>query len=148
MHDNWLEISDDNIDLKAIERQVQARLENWQTRSPSALPAPPEAIAKSLWREIIGDPSSIDNLDPNTLIQAQDCDIVPRQYVINWQNPILGPIHALLRRLINAEIRRFLFPSLEKQAFLNRQMVRMLKELTAENKRLRSEIETLRKTQK
>jgi len=80
-------------------------------------------------------------------IRQRDCDIVPRYYVIDWRVPILGPIHALVRRIINAEIRRYLLPALEKQSQLNRQMLRILEDLVKENGCLRREIEELRGTQ-
>jgi hypothetical protein len=74
----------------------------------------------------------------------QDCDLVPARYEIDWRVPIIGPIHAAIRRLINAEIRRFLLPSLVKQSHLNRVVLRLLQELEQENVRLCQEMARLR----
>jgi hypothetical protein len=79
-------------------------------------------------------------------IRQRDGDIVPRYYAIEWRIPILGPIHAKVRRIINDEIRRYLMPSLRKQSTLNRQMLRALNDLGQENARLRQEIKGLRGT--
>jgi uncharacterized protein YaaN involved in tellurite resistance len=57
--------------------------------------------------------------------------------------PILGPLHAVVRRLINAEIRRYLMPALEKQSSLNRQLLRLVAELVQENDRLRRRVDEL-----
>jgi hypothetical protein len=80
-----------------------------------------------------------------------DCDLVPRNYTIDWRTPIMGPIHAAIRRIVNAEIRRYLLPALEKQSFLNRKVLQTLDELARENQALarenaclREEIERLR----
>ena len=74
----------------------------------------------------------------------QDCDIVPANYVIDWRVPILGPIHAAVRRVIHAELRRFLLPALEKQSHLNRAVLLALAELCQENARLSSDLEQVR----
>jgi hypothetical protein len=99
----------------------------------------PKTLAERLRNQMIGSDS-----DNDLLIRERDCDIVPRNYLIDWGVPILGPIHAVVRRLINAEIRRYVLSSLEKQSYLNRQMLRVLNALVEENKRLRREIEELR----
>jgi hypothetical protein len=49
-------------------------------------------------------------------------------------------LHAIVRRVINAEVRRYLTASLEKQSSLNRRMLQVLKELVAENERLSREV--------
>ena len=95
---------------------------------------------------MIGDTAKWLASDTPILIHQRDCDIVPRRYVINWRMPILGPIHALVRRLINAEIRRYLLHALEKQSYFNRQILRIVTDLTKENERLRQEIEELRQS--
>jgi hypothetical protein len=77
------------------------------------------------------------------MIRPRDCDVVPRSYAIDWRIPILGPVHAMVRKIINAEVRRYLTPSLEKQSSLNRQMLRILRELAQENVRLRERIQEL-----
>jgi hypothetical protein len=84
-------------------------------------------------------------------VWLRDCDVVPRNYRIDWRLPILGPIHAWIRRIINSEVRRYLVPALEKQSFLNRKTLEMLdtllkrqKALSRTNEHLRQEIERLR----
>ena len=143
MDENWLEISNENIDVEEIKQRVQARLMQRKKASPFSLDEDPIAVARDLWQDMIGHTTEGIDQDNTILPQPRDCDIVPRYYVIDWQNPILGPINALARRLINAEIRRFLLPSLEKQSSLNRRMLQALKDLAEENKRLRLEIEYL-----
>lgn len=145
MDENWLEIPNEKIDVAEIKRQVQARLAKRRETSV-AVAEDPAAIARELWLEIIGDPLEEMEQGKSILLTQRDCDIVPRHYVIDWQIPLLGPINALLRRLINAEIRRFLLPSLEKQSFFNRQMLQAMQVLTEENRRLRLELEHLRKS--
>lgn len=102
-------------------------------------------VASALWQEMIGDEEF--KLGETVSIRRRDCDIVPRNYVIDWRIPILGPAHALVRRIINDEIRRYLMPSLRKQSNLNRRLLRALRELSRENAELRQEIEKLRDEQ-
>ncbi|NIT59813.1 MAG: hypothetical protein GWN00_27415 [Aliifodinibius sp.] len=147
MDENWLEIPNENIDVAEIKRQVQARLAKRRETSV-AVAKDPAAIARELWLEIIGDPLEEMEQGKSILLTQRDCDIVPRHYVIDWQIPLLGPINALLRRLINAEIRRFLLPSLERQSFLNRQLLQALRDVAEENRCLRQEIENLRNERK
>ena len=78
-------------------------------------------------------------------VEQQDCDIIPRDYTIDWRVPILGPIHALIRRVINAEVRRYLMPALERQSYLNREFLRTLSDLREENDRLRRRIAELQR---
>jgi hypothetical protein len=146
MSDNWLEISDDAIDAGEIVRRIRERIIRRAGVSPSEEAESPAAIAEALWREMIGDPAGGSASRNHIAIRQRDCDIVPRSYVIDWRIPILGPVHALVRRIINAEIRRYLLPSLEKQSQLNQRMLRMLEDLVEENRRLRREIEELRET--
>jgi len=143
MSDNWLEISDETIDVEEIVQQIRGRIARRTGVSPSEETESPAVIAEALRAEMIGEP--VDELVPGKRfpIRRRDCDIVPHCYVIDWRIPILGPIHALIRRIINAEVRRYLLPSLEKQSQLNRQMLRMLQDLVEENGRLRQEIEEL-----
>jgi hypothetical protein len=145
MDENWLEISNENIDVAEIKRQIQVRLAKRRETS-AVVTEDPASIARELWLEIIGDTMGEMDQDKSILLTQRDCDIVPRHYVIDWQIPLLGPINALLRRLINAEIRRFLLPSLEKQSFFNRQMLQAMQALAEENRRLRLELEHLRKS--
>jgi len=142
MENNWLEIADEAIDTTQIEQQIYERMakRNFQLYNNSECP---KEIARKLWQEMIG--NTISN---KLAISLETCDIVPRNYVIDWRIPILGPINALLRRLINAEIRRFLSSSLEQQSYVNRQVYQLLHDLLEENAQLRREIESIRKTQK
>jgi hypothetical protein len=77
----------------------------------------------------------------------QEGDIVPENYVIDWRVPVIGPLHAAVRRVIHAEICRFLLPSLVKQSHLNRAVLQTLSDLCRENARLREELERLRQNQ-
>lgn len=140
MSDDWLEISDDAIDVGEIMQRIHERIARRTSASPSESPA---AVAEALWKEMIGEPIGESASGSRILIRQRDCDVVPRGYVIDWRTPILGPIHALVRRIINAEIRRYLLPSLEKQSHVNRQMLRVLEGLVEENGRLRRQIEAL-----
>jgi hypothetical protein len=142
MSNHWLEISDDELDAEEIERQVRERIARRMVGTGAQ--EDPEAVAEALWQEMIGSGAEGAAPGQGLSLADADCDIVPRQYAIDWRTPVLGPIHARVRRIINAEIRRYLLPSLEKQSYLNRQMVSALNELRAENERLRQEIEQLR----
>ena len=147
MSDDWIEVPDDAINAEEIMQQVRERIAR-RTSVPSPEEAQgPTVIAEALRAEMIEEPADGSVLGKRFPIRRLDCDIVPRGYVIDWRIPILGPIHALVRRVINAEIRRYLLPSLEKQSQLNRQMLRVLEELIRENGRLRQEINELRGTQ-
>jgi len=139
----WLDIPDEQVDTEKIMQRVRARLASRDIAPLDEEDKTPEAIASALWRAMIG--SSIDNQD--VPIQGRDCDVVPRNYVIDWRVPILGPIHAAIRRVINAEIRRYVLPSLRKQSYLNRQVLRVLNDLFEENERLHQEIRKLREDQ-
>jgi len=147
MPEHWLEISDEAIDERRIEKRVEARHGTSQDAcapsDDSGADKDPVTVASALWAEMIGagDLSSAEGL------LAPDCDIVPRRYVIDWQTPIIGRIYAFVRRIINAEIRRYLMPSLEKQTLLNQRLVDALHALAKENDRLRQEIAALRDSQ-
>ena len=143
MSDDWLEIPDDAIDGGEIMQRIHERIARRTSTSPSEKAESPAAVAEALWKEMIGEPIGESASGSRILIRQRDCDVVPRGYVIDWRTPILGPIHALVRRIINAEIRRYLLPSLEKQSHVNRQMLRVLEGLVEENGRLRQQIEAL-----
>jgi hypothetical protein len=49
-----------------------------------------------------------------------------------------------VRRVINAEIRRYILESLQRQTFVNRELFQRVARLSLENARLREEIEQLR----
>ncbi|MEM7030569.1 MAG: hypothetical protein AAF629_13445 [Chloroflexota bacterium] len=140
MPEAWLEIADENIDVKTIIRQIQVRVAQQQAEKNGE---DPEAIAKALWQKMIEEDVDDDQLDSPTRIRVQDTDIVPRSYVIDWRIPIIGPIHGIVRRVINAEIRRFLMPSLNKQSQYNRRLLSMVRDLQLENQQLRKRIELL-----
>ena len=147
MSDDWIEVLDDAINAEEIMQQVRERIARRISVSSPEEAENPVTIAEALRAEMIGEPADGSVLGKRSPIRPHDCDIVPRGYVIDWRIPILGPIHALVRRVINAEIRRYLLPSLEKQSQLNRQMLRVLEDLVRENGRLRQEINELRGTQ-
>ena len=141
MSDTWLEIEDKGIDAEEIVQRIRERIAH---RSDKALSneESPEAVAEAL-REMISNAERDSDVSENVSIRQRDCDIVPRSYTIDWRIPILGPIHAVVRQVINAEIRRYLLSSLEKQSYFNRQMLRTVERLSQENARLRREIEEL-----
>jgi len=144
MSGDWLEIPDENINVEEIMRQIRERIARRSDVSPSEEVESPAAVAEALWIEMIGDTADGSALSKCIPIRQRDCDIVPHHYAIEWRIPILGPVHAMVRRLINAEIRRYLLASLEKQSSLNRKVMQALKDLARENVRLRREIEELR----
>ena len=143
MDDNWLAISDQDISVGEIMRRIRERAARHYDGAPSEGERP-EQIAETLWNEMLGDVEGESVLSEWVSIRQSDCDIVPRQYVIDWRIPILGPIHAVVRRVINAEIRRYLMPSLNKQSRFNRKVLRAVRGLARENAHLRQQIEELR----
>lgn len=134
----WLAISEEGIDADEVTDKVLGCLNQRGFLRNSDTVINPEATVGTLWREMIAAPSQ-----SYMAVTRQDCDIVPRDYTIDWRVPILGPIHALIRRLINAEIRRYLMPAMEQQSYLNRQLLRTLNDLRKENDRLRRRIDEL-----
>ncbi len=142
MDDNWLEISDQNISVGEIMQRVRERAAGHYDGAPSGGERP-EQIAEALWNKMLGDAEGESVLSEWVSIRQSDCDIVPRHYVIDWRIPILGPIHAVVRRVINAEIRRYLMPSLNKQSRFNRKVLRAVRGLARENAHLRQQIEAL-----
>jgi hypothetical protein len=143
MSGEWLEIPDPSIDASEVRDRVRDRMGVRSAKSPSLrLDEDPEALVERLREQMI-------DSDPEDAlpVSEQDCDIVPRNYVIDWRIPILGPVHAWVRRIINAEVRRYLALSLERQSYLNRQFLRVLDDLVGENERLRQRIEELRDAQ-
>lgn len=135
----WLVIRDPGINADGVAAQIRERLAGRTLEQ-----AEPEAenacrVADALWERMIGDSS-----DVRVPIEQRDCDIIPRDYTIDWRVPILGPLNALVRRVINAEIRRYLMPALERQSYLNREFLRTLIDLREQNDRLQRRIEELR----
>lgn len=139
MGSDWFEIDDEHIDVNEMMQQIRERIAQREGSTTDA--ADPAAVAAGLWKEMIGDPTDDSLSGRIAAIRPRDCDIVPRHYVIDWRMPILGPINAVVRRVINAEIRRYLAPSLEKQASLNRQLLQMIQDLAQENADLRQRMD-------
>ncbi len=137
MSNDWLEIPGEEVNVERIMQHIRQRIAA-QGDGLREETADLMAAADEMRREVIGDQTDLLPLGQRA------CDIVPRGYVIEWRVPILGPIHAVVRRIINAEIRRYLLPSLEKQSAFNREVRRLLKDLIRENARLRQELEELR----
>lgn len=144
MNEDWLEISDEDVSVEEIMRQIRERMARRNGIVLSEDMEDPASVANALWLEMIGDSSDEQESSPTISIRRRDCDIVPRHYVIDWRIPILGPIHSVVRRVINDEIRRYLLSSLEKQSGYNRRVVQVLRNLVQENVRLRKEVEALR----
>ena len=138
--EQWLEILGKEIDARDIMRLIRQRIA--ARRSGDVLAGSteePVAVAEELWEKMIEDQAKR-ALFP---LSQRECDIVPRGYVIEWRVPVLGPIHAMMRRFINAEIRRYLLPALEQQSALNWKMSQVLSGLLRENELLRREVKVL-----
>ena len=140
MGESWLEIPDEQLDAQEIERRIQERM---------AQRTGGEAGERALDRDqdgvLPGSTPPVGESARNMVSRwLRDCDIVPANYVIDWRVPILGPIHTAIRRVIHAEMRRFLLPALEKQSHLNRAVLQALAELLQENARLSSDLEQVR----
>lgn len=135
---NWLEISDNTIDTTHIQQEIERRL----IKIPADKQNPAETMAE-LRRQMLSTPDDATELPP-----LYEADVVPRGYTINWRNPILGPLNAILRRFINLELRRSIYPALEQQSTLNRQILQVLMRLQAENATLRRQIERLQQAKK
>jgi len=144
MGDDWLEIGDEEIEVEEIMRRIRERLARSGSAALLAEENDPAVVAETLWQETIGETTELAAGGGRISIRQRDCDIVPSYYVIDWRIPILGPLHAVVRRVINAEIRRYLLPSLRQQSTLNRKLLRAVKGLAEENDRLRQEVEKLR----
>jgi hypothetical protein len=143
MSDDWLEIPDQDIDVTNIMHRIRIRVAQRQDIvNPTS--GDPKSVVEDLWEEMIGEQTDTSALGKYVILLQNDCDIVPRHYVIDWRIPILGPIHAVVRRVINAEIRRYLLPSLKKQSHFNRKVLRALRSLAEENARLREELSQFR----
>jgi hypothetical protein len=142
MSDDWLELPDGEIDVAEIMQKIRMRVAEHEGSVGSDV-SDAAALAETLRAEMIGEPVDSSALGRHVSIRQNECDIVPRHYVIDWRIPILGPIHAVVRRVINAEIRRYLSPSLKRQSHFNRKILRALNALAEENARLHQQIEEL-----
>lgn len=145
--DDLIEIRDPEIEVAEIMRKIRERVAQREGVASSE-EMEPVAVAESLRAEMIGEPVDSSALGKHVSIRQNDCDIVPRHYVIDWRIPILGPIHAVVRRVINAEIRRYLMRSLKKQSHFNRKVLRALRSLAKENAQLRQQVEELQNQEK
>jgi hypothetical protein len=139
MSDDLIIIHDDQIDVEEIMQQIRANI----ARRKGEPEIDPAAISQGLWESTIGDTVRFQQQVGGVPLTHHDCDIVPHDYVIDWRIPILGPIHSIVRRLINAEVRRYLDVSLSKQTRFNRNVLRALHHLAQENRNLRQMVEEL-----
>jgi hypothetical protein len=144
MDEQWLEIPGETGSAQEMMDRIRGRIAGRHDEALLEDGEAPQSVARGLWQEMIGDPP---DRASGQQLRPRDCDIVPRDYSVDWRVPILGPIHAVLRRVIDAEIQRYLMSSLEKQSWFNGQVQRRLDDLTQENLRLRQEIEALRRAQ-
>lgn len=145
MTDDLIVINDDQIDVQDIMRQIRANIARRKGQSAVASDIDPVAVSRELWEDMIGEAARLHQQVDSIPLTRYDSDIVPRHYTIAWRIPILGPIHAIVRRLINAEVRRYLDASLSKQTRFNENMLRAVRQLAQENRCLRAELESLRK---
>ncbi len=144
MSGDWLEIPDGAIDTQAVVRRVLERVARHSRDVQCGRLDELVATVDAIWTEVIAEPTSAREEDSEVLVNLDDCDVVPRHYTIGWRAPIVGPIHAIVRRIIYAEVRRYLGPALERQSTMNRQLLQAVRSLTQQNARLREEIQSLR----
>jgi len=140
---SWLEFESENVvDTAEIMARIQAEHASRTAESTSDLDV--VNLAEQLRLQMLGDPTEVSASGVEMLSNQASYDIMPQGYKIEWRIPIIGPIHGLVRRVINAEIQRFLFPSLLRQSELNRRLIEALEDLATENERLRVELSTVR----
>jgi len=144
MSGDWLEIPDGAIDTQAVVRRVRERVARHSRDVQGDRLDELVATVDAIWAEVTTEPTSAREGDSEVLVNLDDCDVVPRHYTIGWRAPIVGPIHAMVRRIIYAEVRRYLGPALERQSTMNRQLLQAVRSLTQQNARLREEIQSLR----
>ncbi len=133
---DWLEVRDEALRVVDVALRAEKSLAT-RANPPGEDPA---LIARDLWDQYIGRPAAEMLLAP---MLADDPDIYPADYRIEYRHPLLGPINSLVRRVINLEIKRYLDPAIRKQSRINRQFREALIELLQENRRLRRELDTL-----
>jgi hypothetical protein len=145
MSESWLEIRDPDLDAQEIERRIEARMAR---RGTVASFADSEDVEQDPGEQVAESPDialPAQEAACNAVARwLQECDVVPANYVIDWRVPIIGPIHAAVRRVIHTEVRRFVLSALVKQSHLNRAVLQALNELCQENARLRQELAELR----
>jgi hypothetical protein len=139
MRDDWLQVADDRVDEREVMRTVRERLARRSQTAGTEGVEDPAAVVDSLRREMLADDEA--DGEGSFFIRESECDIVPRAYRIDWRVPVLGRLHALVRRIINAEIQRYLLPALQQQSHVNRRVARALQDLSEENARLRALLE-------
>ena len=144
MTDDLIVISEDQIDVQDIMRQIRANIARRKGESVSEAEPDPLDVSRELWDTMIGESVNAPQAFDRIPISRYDADIFPHQYAIDWHIPILGPIHAVVRRLINAEVRRYLDVSLRKQTRFNESLLCALRHLVQENHVLRQELDSLR----
>lgn len=141
MENNWFEFAFEGVDAEDIDRRVQRNLAGYAVAEEDA---DPTHILEALKDSVIGRPIVLPGLEQQFEFRERDCDIVPHSYSVGWRTPVLGPIYAFLRRFIDAEVRRYLFPSLQKQSVFNSRLLRVLQASCQENAKLREELAQLR----
>jgi hypothetical protein len=139
MRDDWLQVADDRVDEREVMRTVRERLARRSQTAGTEGVEDPAAVVDSLRREMLADDEA--DGEGSFFVRESECDIVPRAYRIDWRVPVLGRLHALVRRIINAEIQRYLLPALQQQSHVNRRVARALQDLSEENARLRALLE-------
>ena len=147
MNSNWLEIADEDVDAQETMRRIRERMSLWIDAAQAEELGDPVEILEATRRQAFGSSVDVSLWRERVSVWQRDCEVVPRGYVIDWRTPILGPINAWVRRIINAEIRRYLLPALEKQSYLNQVMLHALESLIQENARLYREVEQQRGTE-
>lgn len=143
MSNSWLDIPGEEVGVEEIMRLLRQRIVEQHVHRLPETESPTE-VSQALWKKMIVDQAK----EVKFMIPWHECDIMPDRYVIDWRIPILGPIHAVVRRVINAEIRRYLLPSLRKQSHLNRRLLQYLRDVSEENARLQRQIEELQDANK
>lgn len=133
----WLRIADDQVDVDELMDIIRRRVAMRRASQQAGEGEDPGELAQKLYRELIADRDDVSGLS------VEDCEILPDDYVIDWRIPVIGPIHALVRRVINAEIQRYLQAGLIRQSRLNRQVLLELHRLAQENRVLRERIDRL-----
>jgi hypothetical protein len=145
MSESWLEIKDPDLDAQEIERRIEARLarrghDNSSTACDDTDLEPGGRVAQQPDRAQAAQAPACEAVAR----WLHEYDIVPSNYVIDWRVPMIGRIHAAVRRVIHAEMRRSVLPALVKQSHLNRAVLQALSVLCEENARLRQELAELR----
>jgi len=148
MSESWLETRDPELDGPEIERRIEARMARRGATDADAVCEELQDLQIRPGADTSAAGVSTQETPEERVSRwLHECDIVPENYVIDWRVPMIGPIHAAIRRVIYAEIRRSVLPALTKQSHLNRAVLQTLSELCQENARLRQELEALRQNQ-